>query len=131
MGKIDFTAMKNSRKAIEDKVEDNIPTELEESYSDVWDGKEKITTIELSRLKPYMDKNGGQPYKINPKKVEQIAASAADIVRSLVDSQNGLVEISDIVAVLTDREDKKAAVNTYENIRKSTMLRFRTVSLTS
>lgn len=79
MGKIDFTAMKNSRKAIEDKVEDNIPTELEESYSGVWGGKEKITTIELSRLKPYMDKNGGQPYKINPKKVEQIAASAADI----------------------------------------------------
>lgn len=275
MGKIDFTAMKNSRKAIEDKVEDNIPTELEESYSGVWGGKEKITTIELSRLKPYRDKNGGQPYKINPKKVEQIAASAADIgiitplrvrpkgeiyevicghhrleaakalgqisvpciirnysdsevfkilsesniqrdrtlpseygkifarymelrsddettageiaakfdvsrktmyryldvnrlvpelqemtdtgiinigavdyiakldtdvqnalylaldeakvklsaalakrVRSLVDSQNGLVEISDIVAVLTDREDKKAAVNTYENIRK-------------
>lgn len=79
MGKIDFTAMKNSRKAIEDKVEDNIPTELEESYSDVWGGKEKITTIELSRLKPYRDNNGGQPYKINPKKVEQIAASAADI----------------------------------------------------
>lgn len=275
MGKIDFTAMKNSRKAIEDKVEDNIPTELEESYSGVWGGKEKITTIELSRLKPYMDKNGGQPYKINPKKVEQIAASAADIgiitplrvrpkgeiyevicghhrfeaakslgqisvpcivkdysdeevfkiltesniqrdktlpseygkifarymelrnddettageiaakfdvskktmyryldvnrlipelqemtdtgiinigavdyiakldtdvqnalylaldeakvklsaalakrVRSLVDSQNGLVEVSDIIAVLTDREDKKASVNTYENIRK-------------
>lgn len=275
MGKIDFTAMKNSRKAIEDKVEDNIPTELEESYSGVWGGKEKITTIELSRLKPYMDKNGGQPYKINPKKVEQIAASAADIgiitplrvrpkgeiyevicghhrfeaakslgqisvpcivkdysdeevfkiltesniqrdktlpseygkifarymelrnddettageiaakfdvskktmyryldvnrlipelqemtdtgiinigavdyiakpdtdvqnamylalgeakvklsaalakrVRSLADSQNGLVEVSDIVAVLTDRENKKAAVNTYENIRK-------------
>lgn len=275
MGKIDFTAMKNSRKAIEDKVEDNIPTELEESYSGVWGGKEKITTIELSRLKPYKDKNGGQPYKINPKKVEQIAASAKDIgiitplrvrpkgeiyevicghhrleaaktlgqisvpcivrdysddevfkilsesniqrdrtlpseygkifarymelrsndettgeeiaakfdvsrktmyryldvnrlipelqemtdtgiinigavdyiaklavdvqnalylaldevkvklsaalakrVRSLVDSQNGFVEISDIVAVLTDREDKKAAVNTYENIRK-------------
>lgn len=79
MGKIDFTAMKNSRKAIEDKVEDNIPTELEESYSDVWGGKEKITTIEISRLKPYRDKNGGQPYKINPKKVEQIAASAEDI----------------------------------------------------
>lgn len=79
MGKIDFTAMKNSRKAIEDKVEDSIPTELEESYSDVWGGKEKITVIELSRLKPYMDKNGGQPYKINPKKVEQIAASAMDI----------------------------------------------------
>lgn len=275
MGRIDFTAMKNSRKAIEDKVEDNIPTELEESYSGVWGGKEKITSIELSRLKPYMDKNGGQPYKINPKKVEQIAASAADIgiitplrvrpkgeiyevicghhrfeaakslgqisvpcivkdysdeevfkiltesniqrdrtlpseygkifsrymelrnddettaeeiaakfdvskktmyrylavnnlipelremtdtgiinigaaeniskldtdvqvalyqaldetkvklsaalakrVRSLADSQNGLVEISDIVAVLTDREDKKAAVNTYKNIRK-------------
>lgn len=79
MGKIDFTAMKNSRKAIEDKVEDNIPTELEESYSDVWGGKEKITTIEISRLKPYRDKNGGQPYKINPKKVKQIAASAEDI----------------------------------------------------
>lgn len=79
MGKIDFAAMKNSRKAIEDKVEDNIPTELEESYSVVWGGKEKITTIELSRLKPYTDKNGSQPYKINPKKVEQIAASAADI----------------------------------------------------
>lgn len=79
MGKIDFTAMKNSRKAIEDKVEDNIPTELEESYSDVWGGKEKIIAIELSRLKPYMDKNGIQPYKINPKKVEQIAASAEDI----------------------------------------------------
>lgn len=41
--------------------------------------KEKITVIEISRLKPYMDKNGGQPYKINPKKVEQIAASAMDI----------------------------------------------------
>lgn len=79
MGKIDFTAIKNSRKAIEDKVEDNIPTELEESYSGVWGGKEKITVIEISRLKPYMDKNGGQPYKINPKKVEQIAASATDI----------------------------------------------------
>lgn len=79
MGKIDFTAMKNSRKAIEDKVEDNIPSELEESYSGVWGGKEKITAIELSRLKPYRDRNGGQPYKINPKKVEQIAASAADI----------------------------------------------------
>lgn len=79
MGKIDFTAMKNSRKAIEEKVEDNIPTELEESYSDVWGGKEKITTIEISRLKPYRDKNGGQPYKINPKKVKQIVASAEDI----------------------------------------------------
>lgn len=79
MGKIDFTAIKNSRKAIEDKVEDNIPTELEESYSGIWGGKEKITVIEISRLKPYMDKNGGQPYKINPKKVEQIAASATDI----------------------------------------------------
>lgn len=275
MGKIDFTAMKNSRKAIEDKVEDNIPTELEESYSGVWGDKEKITTIEISRLKPYRDKNGGQPYKINPKKVEQIAASVEDIgiitplrvrpkgeiyevicghhrleaakalgqisvpciirdysdsevfkilsesniqrdrtlpseygkifarymelrsddettgeeiaakfdvsrktmyryldvnrlipelqemtdtgiinigavdyiakldtdvqtalylalgeakvklsaalaksVRSLADSQNGLVEVSDIIAVLTDRENKKAAVNTYENIRK-------------
>lgn len=79
MGKIDFTAMKNSRKAIEDKVEDNIPTGLEESYSGVWGSKEKITTVEISRLKPYMDSNGGQPYKINPKKVEQIAASAMDI----------------------------------------------------
>lgn len=79
MGKIDFTAMKNSRKAIEDNVEDNIPTELEESYSGIWGGKEKITVIEISRLKPYMDKNGGQPYKINQKKVEQIAASATDI----------------------------------------------------
>ena len=48
MAKIDFTARKTSRKAIEDKVEDSIPTELEESYSDVWGGKEKITVIELA-----------------------------------------------------------------------------------
>ena len=36
MAKIDFTAMKNSRKAAEDQIEDNTPAELEESYTSVW-----------------------------------------------------------------------------------------------
>lgn len=48
----------------------------------------------------------------------KLSSTLAKRVRSLSDSQNGLVEVSDIIAVLTDREDKKAAVNTYENIRK-------------
>ncbi|MBQ7008062.1 MAG: ParB/RepB/Spo0J family partition protein [Ruminococcus sp.] len=77
MGKIDFTALKNNKKAVEESVPDNVPTELAESYSNVWGGTEKITDIEVSRLKPYKD--GTQPYKINPEKVSQIAASATDI----------------------------------------------------
>lgn len=81
MAKIDFTAMKNNRKAIEDRVEDNIPEELEKTYTDVWGSNgEKIVCIETSRIKPYIDEAGdGQPFKLNEKKVNQICASAADI----------------------------------------------------
>lgn len=81
MAKIDFTAMKNSRKAAEDQIEDNIPAELEESYTSVWgSNKENIIYIETTRLIPFVDKYGNvQPFKLNEKKVNQIAASAKDI----------------------------------------------------
>lgn len=81
MAKIDFTAMKNSRKAAEDQIEDNIPAELEESYTSVWgSNKENIIYIETTRLIPFVDKYGNtQPFKMNEKKVSQIAASAKDI----------------------------------------------------
>lgn len=81
MAKIDFTAMKNSRKAAEDQIEDNIPAELEESYTSVWgSNKENIIYIEITRLIPFVDKYGNtQPFKLNEKKVSQIAASAKDI----------------------------------------------------
>lgn len=81
MAKIDFTAMKNSRKAAEDQIEDNIPAELEESYTSVWGiNKENIIYIETTRLIPFVDKYGNtQPFKLNEKKVSQIAASAKDI----------------------------------------------------
>ena len=81
MAKIDFTAMKNSRKAAEDQIEDNIPAELEESYTSVWgSNKENIIYIETTRLIPFVDKYGNmQPFKLNEKKVSQIAASARDI----------------------------------------------------
>lgn len=81
MAKIDFTAMKNSRKAAEDQIEDNIPAELEESYTSVWgSNKENIIYIETTRLIPFVDKYGNtQPFKLNEKKVSQIAASAKDI----------------------------------------------------
>lgn len=48
----------------------------------------------------------------------RLSAAFAKRVRSLSDSQNGPVEASDIIAVITDKEDKKSTVNTYENIRK-------------
>ncbi len=81
MAKIDFTAMKNSRKAAEDKIEDNVPAELEESYTSVWgNNKENVIYIETTRLIPFVDKYGNtQPFKLNEKKVNQIAASAKDI----------------------------------------------------
>ncbi len=81
MAKIDFTAMKNSRKAAEDQIEDNIPAELEESYTSVWgSNKENIIYIDTTRLIPFVDKYGNsQPFKLNEKKVSQIDASAKDI----------------------------------------------------
>lgn len=81
MAKIDFTAIKNAQKAIEDKVEDNIPEELEKSYTDVWGtNKETVIWVEVTRLVPYSDETGKvQPFKINEKRVEQIAESAKDI----------------------------------------------------
>ena len=81
MAKIDFTAMKNNRKAIEERIEDNIPEELEKTYTDVWGSNgEKLVCIEISRIEPYIDEAGdGQPFKLNEKKVNQICASAADI----------------------------------------------------
>ena len=81
MAKIDFTALKNSRKAAEDRVEDNIPDELAESYTSVWgSNKEAVIYIETTRLVPFVDAYGNsQPFRLNEKKVAQIAASAKDI----------------------------------------------------
>lgn len=82
MGKIDFTAMKNARKAVEDRVEDNIPDELIKAHTDGgWsDQKEKVVQIEVTRLLPFVDKNGNvQPFKLSENRVEQIAESAKDI----------------------------------------------------
>ena len=69
--KIDFTAMKNARKAIEDKVEENIPEELEKSYAEVWGReKESVIQVEVTRLIPFSDESGNvQPFKINKKRV--------------------------------------------------------------
>lgn len=81
MAGIDFKALKNARKAIEDRVEDNVPEELESSYTSVWGGqKENVIQIEVTRIMPFTDENGrSQPYKLNQNRVEQIAASAKDI----------------------------------------------------
>lgn len=81
MAGIDFKALKNARKAIEDKVEDNVPEELESTYTNVWGGnKEKVMYIEVTRLVPFTDSEGNtQPYKLNEQKVAQIKASAEDI----------------------------------------------------
>jgi len=81
MAKIDFTALKNSRKAAEDRIEDNIPDELAESYTSVWgSNKETVIYIETTRLVPFVDEYGNsQPFRLNEKKVAQIAASAKDI----------------------------------------------------
>ena len=82
MGKIDFTAMKNARKAVEDRVEDYIPDELIKAHTDGgWsDQKEKVVQIEVTRLLPFVDKNGNvQPFKLSENRVEQIAESARDI----------------------------------------------------
>lgn len=81
MANIDFKALKNARKAIEDKVEDNVPEELEASYTSVWgSNKETVTQIEVTRIIPYTDKHGNsQPYTLNNDRVQQIASSAKDI----------------------------------------------------
>lgn len=64
-----------------------------------------------------MDVQNALYQALNETKVK-LSAALAKRVRSLADSQNGLVEVSDIIFVLTDKEDKKPTVNTYENIRK-------------
>lgn len=81
MASIDFKAMKNARKAIEDNVQDNIPEELAKTYSDVWGtDKENVIQIEVTRLVPFTDNEGNtQPFKLNPEKVAQIKASAEDL----------------------------------------------------
>lgn len=81
MANIDFKALKNARKAIEDEVEENIPEELESSYTSVWGAKkETVTQIEVTRIIPYTDKHGNsQPYTLNNDRVQQIASSAKDI----------------------------------------------------
>ena len=81
MANIDFKALKNARKAIEDEVEENIPEELESSYTSVWGAKkETVTQIEVTRLVAFTDEEGNtQPFKLNRDKVEQIKASAADV----------------------------------------------------
>ena len=59
MGSIDFTAIKNKRKAIEDKVEADVPSELADSYTNVWgSNKETVIYIETTRLIPFIDSSG-------------------------------------------------------------------------
>lgn len=81
MAKIDFKAMKNARKAVEDSVPDTTSEELAKTYSDVWGtDKENVIQIEITRLVPFTDSEGNtQPYKLNPQKVAQIKASAEDV----------------------------------------------------
>ena len=72
MAKIDFKAMKNAQKAVEDKVEDNIPEGLEKSYTDLWSGgKETVIQVDISRLVPYSDENGNEQYSVSFGPVER------------------------------------------------------------
>ena len=81
MGKIDFKAMKNARKAAEDSIPDTTSEELAKTYNDVWGtDRENVIQIEVTRLVPFTDEEGNtQPFKLNPQKVAQIKASAEDV----------------------------------------------------
>ena len=78
---IDFKAMKNARKAVEDSIPDTTSEGLAKTYSDVWGkDKENVIQIEVTRLVEFTDSEGNtQPYKLNPAKVAQIKASAEDV----------------------------------------------------
>lgn len=81
MGKIDFTALKNKEKAAEEDIVEDIPEELEKTYTEVWgNNSEKVVLIETGRIEHYTDAQGkDQPFKLNHKKISQIVASAKDI----------------------------------------------------
>lgn len=82
MGKIDLVAMKNARKAAEDMIDDNTPDELVKAHSEGgWKSqKETVIQIQVTRLQPFVDKDGNsQPFKLSESRVEQIAESAKDI----------------------------------------------------
>lgn len=81
MGKIDFTALKNKEKAAEENIVEDIPEELEKTYTEVWGNNyEKVVSIEIGRIEHYTDTQGNdQPFKLNHEKINQIVASAKDI----------------------------------------------------
>lgn len=81
MGKIDFTALKNKKKAAEEDIVEDIPEQLERTYTEVWgNSNEKVVLLETGRIEHYTDTKGNdQPFKLNQKKISQIVASAKDI----------------------------------------------------
>lgn len=76
----DLKSFKRETQAKEEASPDNVPEELKSSYENVWgQSSQKVLSIELGRIVPYKDSEGGQPYKMNEKKISQIAESAKDI----------------------------------------------------
>lgn len=64
----------------EGQIDENIPAELENLYTDLWgSSKEPVKLIDISMLVPFKDDDGNeQPYKINSNKVRQIEISAKE-----------------------------------------------------
>lgn len=82
MGKFDLNAKKKEREAKEATIPDVMEdSPLAQAYQAVWGSdKESVHYIELSKIVPFVDNEGkGQPFKLNPEKVEQIKFSARDI----------------------------------------------------
>ncbi|MCM1524746.1 MAG: ParB/RepB/Spo0J family partition protein [Ruminococcus sp.] len=78
--KYDLKSRKQAAQIQEETVPDNIPDELKSTYENVWgQSSQKVIDVELGRIFPYKKGEGGQPYKMNERKISQIAASAEDI----------------------------------------------------
>lgn len=78
--KFDLKQRKQTVQAQEEAAPDTVPDELKSSYENVWgQTSQKVLSIEIGRIFPYRNSEGGQPYKMNEKKISQIAASATDI----------------------------------------------------
>lgn len=78
--KYDLKQRKQTVQAQEETVPDTVPEELKSSYENIWgQNSRKVMSIEIGRIVPYRNSKGGQPYRMNEKKISQIAASAADI----------------------------------------------------
>lgn len=61
----------------------------------------------------------------------RLSVGLAKRIRSLTESNSGLVEAEDILAVLTAKEDKKPTVDMYAKLRKSITFLCPTVNLMS